>query len=358
MVNLNSHFEKSIKELVHNVLKSSRFHPRELWFLFRFNKASKKAAKLRAESEKNGTHIPPFLIASIADECNLFCKGCYARANHSCGKAAKGKLTPARWEEIFTEASQLGINFILLAGGEPLMEREIIERAAKHQDIIFPIFTNGTMIEGGYLKLFQKNRNLLPLLSIEGGEEATDSRRGKGVYQKLLSAMSALRQKRLLFGASVTVSKANLHEVTSDAFIDNIHESGCRVLFFVEYVPADGVSFELCPDDGDRVILEARKNLLSLKYPDMILLCFPGDEKQMGGCLAAGRGFFHINASGNAEPCPFSPFSDTNLSNHTILEVLKSPLFTKLKESGLLQEPHNGGCTLFQREEQVKELLK
>jgi MoaA/NifB/PqqE/SkfB family radical SAM enzyme len=91
---------------------------------------------------------------------------------------------------------------------------------------------------------------------------------------------------------------------------------------------------------------------------DVIFISFPGDEKATGGCLAAGRGFFHINPEGKAEPCPFSPYSDTNVKDLSLLEALDSPLFQKLNNSGLLLQEHTGGCVLFSREEQVSDMLK
>lgn len=89
----------------------------------------------------------------------------------------------------------------------------------------------------------------------------------------------------------------------------------------------------------------------------MILLSFPGDEKETGGCLAAGRGFFHINANGGAEPCPFSPHSDTSLKNVSLRQALQSPLFVSLKNSAMLMREHTGGCTLFELADKVTALL-
>ena len=51
---------------------------------------------------------------------------------------------------------------------------------------------------------------------------------------------------------------------------------------------------------------------------DIVLLCFPGDELSMGGCMAAGREFFHINSHGDAKPCPFSPYSDINVKDTSL----------------------------------------
>jgi MoaA/NifB/PqqE/SkfB family radical SAM enzyme len=89
----------------------------------------------------------------------------------------------------------------------------------------------------------------------------------------------------------------------------------------------------------------------------MVFISFPGDEKSSGGCLAAGRGFFHINASGGAEPCPFSPYSDISVRTKGIRKSLQSTLFCKLKSEEILLADHVGGCVLFEQKNQVEEIL-
>ena len=98
-------------------------------------------------------------------------------------------------------------------------------------------------------------------------------------------------------------------------------------------------------------------NRLRKEYDDMLFLSFPGDEKTSGGCLAAGRGFFHINSHGGAEPCPASPYSDINVKDTSLLEALNSKLFKSLRDGGLLMDDHEGGCVLFEHEDEVKKLL-
>ena len=96
--------------------------------------------------------------------------------------------------------------------------------ARRHRDcskkprILFPIFTNGTYIDERHFKLFDKSRNLLPILSIEGNRELTDTRRGKGIYDRLIANMDEMKRRGLIFGASVTVTTQNIKEVTSDSF--------------------------------------------------------------------------------------------------------------------------------------------
>ena len=260
------------------------------------------------------------------------------------------------WQELFNEAKDLGISFALLLGGEPLMRREVIEKAAKVKEIVFPIFTNGTLVSDSYIELFDKNRNLVPMISIEGNREQTDSRRGIGTYNEVMKAMDKLNEEKLLFGGSITVTNNNLETVTSSEFIGELLNKGVKAVTFVEYVPMNEATRDLAPTDKEREILKDNIAKLRDEFEGIVFLSFPGDEKYSGGCMSAGRGFFHINANGNAEPCPLSPYSDVNLKNINIREALKSPLFRKLKESGVLMENHIGGCVLFEQRERVQEM--
>lgn len=357
-LDLAHYLNAGAERLIHDILRTTFKNPRETAFWLRFREQESRSARKRLVHEEAGHHIPPFLIASITSACNLYCKGCYARANGLCGSAsAQDHLTSGQWDRIFTEAGELGISFILLAGGEPMLRKDVLDAAAGHKNILFPIFTNGTLLDAPLLALLDRHRNLVPVVSLEGDEEATDNRRGTGTYALLQKSLASMVQKKLLFGASITVTTENIEKVTSPGFIEDLYNKGCRVVFFIEYVPAAPHTEGLAPGDAERSLLEKRQQLLRESYPGMLFLSFPGDEKEMGGCLAAGRGFFHINPTGGAEPCPFSPYSQTNVKDHTLLEVLDSPFFQKIREANLQEGEHRGGCTLFEKEDQVRALL-
>ena len=356
--NLSEYMSGGIENIIKNVLKASIKNPKETAFVMKYMLASKEAKNKRENLESQNDHIPPFIMASIATNCNLHCKGCYARANKSCGDNLKdSEMSVERWGEIFTEAKEIGVSFILLLGGEPLIRRDVIEKAASVKEVAFPIFTNGTMIDEDYIKLFDKNRNLVPMLSIEGDRIQTDNRRGIGTYNILMNAMDNLNKKGILFGGSITITTENIMTVTNEEFIRELYKKGARSVIFVEYVPVTRDTQKLAPTDKERLILEEKISELRKEFENMVFLSFPGDEKYAGGCLAAGRGFFHINARGSAEPCPFSPYSDVNLKECSLREALKSPLFRKLKENEMLLGEHDGGCLLFEKEENVKALL-
>jgi MoaA/NifB/PqqE/SkfB family radical SAM enzyme len=259
---------------------------------------------------------------------------------------------------VFDEADELGVSFILLAGGEPLLRRGVIEAAGKKQNILFPIFTNGTYMTEKYFEEFDSCRNLIPIMSIEGRKEATDNRRGEGVYDKLVSNMDELSARGIIFGASVTVTTENLKEVSSEEFIGMLSAKGCKAVIFVEFVPVTEESEHLAPQDEDRDYLKSEIMRLRQEHPEMVFVSFPGDEKSSGGCIAAGRGFFHINSHGGAEPCPFSPSSDINVKDTALRETMKSKLFMKLQSGGTLLDDHKGGCVLYEKREEVEAFLK
>ena len=355
---LEKYLTRGVESIVKSAFRATLNNPAESLFMAKFAAASKRASKKREDAEKRGEHIPPFLIASITSNCNLHCAGCYARANQACSDSAPvSQLTDREWQKIFLEARDLGVGFILLAGGEPMIRRDVLTAAGDIPEILFPVFTNGTLIDDSYIKMLEDHRNLVPVVSIEGREESTDSRRGVGVYQRAMTSMGRMSDAGIVFGASITVTTENLKEVTSDAFLKKLEEIGCKVVIYVEFVPVTDDASHLAPGDSEREYLSARLDVMRAQRDKTVFIAFPGDEKSSGGCLAAGRGFFHINSNGSAEPCPFSPYSDINVKDCSLKEALNSKLFLELRNGGVLTEEHSGGCVLFEKKSQVEALL-
>lgn len=355
---IQRYMTRGVVRVVTDSLRATAKNEKESAYMKSFAKASRIASKKRYAAEKKGEHIPPFLIASITSACNLHCAGCYSRSNNACCDSKPvDQLSGEEWNKIFKEADELGISFILLAGGEPLMRYDVIRQAAEHKNILFPIFTNGTYLHDKYLDVFDENRNLIPIISIEGNEKITDERRGEGVYQKVTEAMQSIKDRGMIFGASVTVTTENIEEVYSDEFLDNLYDLGCKAVIFVEFVPVTEESRHLAPTEKEQAYMHKAVKRLRRRKRKMVFIAFPGDEKSSGGCVAAGRGFFHINSHGGAEPCPFSPYSDINVRDTSLREALKSPLFRALQTEGLLKDDHIGGCTLYMNRDKVEAII-
>lgn len=355
---LGTYMSDGIREFMAAAYRNVLSNPREARFVLRMQRTYAKSEKRRRQlQEKEGLSVPPFLIASIATACNLHCKGCYARSNGIASDSEKPSLSPTQWRDIFSEAASLGVNFALLAGGEPMTRRDILEQVAEVKDMIFPIFTNGTLIGPTYIDLLRSHLNLIPVISIEGTALGTDERRGKGVFQRAMLSMDMLRQEDLIFGASITVTTENMELVTSPQFIESLREKRCRLLFYIEYVPTEPGTEHLAFGDEHVAQMEAIVAQRREEYSDIIFFSFPGDEKALSGCLAAGRGFFHIGPDGSAEPCPFSPFSDSNVVQVGVRQALQSPLFRKIRDARALGWEHTGGCTLFEHREEVEKMI-
>ena len=329
-INLAEYMNGSIRNIMATAYKNVLSNPREAKFAFKMQRLFEKSEKRRKKmAESEGLDVPPFLISSISTTCNLHCKGCYARSNgiaEDKESDRKATLTPEQWRHIFEEAAEMGINFSLLAGGEPMMRKDILEQVAEVKDMIFPIFTNGTLIGPSYMEFLRKNLNMVPIISLEGTAIGTDERRGQGVFKRAMQSMEMLKTENLFFGTSITVTTENMQQVTSADF-------------------AHVAQMEQ--------VLEERRTM----YQDIIFLSFPGDEKALGGCLASGRGFFHIGPDGSAEPCPFSPFSDSNVLELGVRQALKSPLFKKIRDARALGWEHTGGCTLFEHREEIEQMM-
>lgn len=361
MKDLAAFMTDNLRGLVETAYRTVLTNPREARFALQLRRILARGDKRRREIlKKEGIEVPPFLIASIATGCNLQCKGCYARSNGIATDEANGRATLSadQWHSLFAEAASMGFNVALLAGGEPLTRRDLLEGIATVKEMLFPVFTNGTLIGPQYIDFFKSHLNMVPVISLEGDAGATDGRRGAGVYQRALLSMQMLHDAGLFFGISITVTTENKESVTSPEYVAQLHDLGCKLVFYVEYVPIDKGTAHLAFGDADVQWMERTVDTLRTTHQDMIFVSFPGDEKLLDGCMAAGRGFFHIAPDGAAEPCPFSPHSDTNAARDGLRAALQSPLFHRLRNARALGWEHTGGCTLYEHRDEVDAMLK
>ncbi len=352
---LGGFLDRGIRELGKDALRMVARRPALILGMKRLADGLAAAEAKRNRAKGSGLDVPPFMIASITKICNLGCAGCYDAANSA--SRCTEDLPAVTWGRVFAEAAGLGVAFMLLAGGEPLERQDVLDEAARRSGIVFPVFTNGLLIDGKAARFFARNRNMIPIVSLEGGRQATDARRGPGVFDKVMEAMELLSREGVFFGTSLTMTRANIEEAASQGFIGMLRSKGVGAFIYVEYVPVDGKGEDLAFGKEERKTLASALDGLR-EGVGGIHISFPGDEEAMGGCLAAGRGFVHINHSGGLEPCPFSPVSDVSLKDMSLKEALGSPFLKRLRESGLMGMEHLGGCSLWNGRERVRELLR
>lgn len=340
-------FNESITK---SLIKNKRFLLKRPAYIAAFASISskmKKQAKVRDKNSREGLVVPPILIISVTNDCNLSCKGCYACDQH---RNKAGEMEISEIKRVVGEAVTLGVSVVMIAGGEPLLKEGILGLPQDHNDTLFVLFTNGLL-----LKTEKLPNNLVPVLSIEGGKEATDFRRGDGMYDKVVSVMERLDKNGVLFGASVTLTSENYNEVIKSDYLQKLEAKGCRAAFLIEYVPSGEEDMDLClTEDQKKELREIEKKLY--EQHSMLIVTLPGDEEQYGGCLASGRGFLHLSSTGSLEACPFAPYSDTNVKGKPLKEALKSDLLRKIRENHSLLKESRGGCALKENREWIESL--
>jgi len=313
----------------------------------------KKAAAIRRKEAGNGLLVPPSMFVSITSRCNLTCRGCYMRGLQT---SSFHEMDPARLRSLVEEAFALGVSVIVLAGGEPLMRKEEIMGITRDfPRILFPVFTNGLLIDDKTARELSATKNVVPVISVEGFQQETDSRRGAGVHDRILSAFALMKNSGIFFGCSVTVTRENVDCAVSDRFVQEMIAAGARAFVYVEYVPVDPATEDLVLGKEQQREMGERISALNAMYP-AIFIGFPGDEKTFGGCLAAGRGFVHIAPAGDLEACPAAPFSDKNLARLSLRDALSSPLLLKIRSNHHLLIETSGGCALWRNREWVRTL--
>ena len=343
-VNYVVKFDRSLLRFFRSALLHSRFSLDTCNFLVKTLIDQRRAQALRGRWASQEVQVPPLMIVSITNRCNLQCKGCYAHAIHT---APEEEMTDERLFEVVREANELGISIVMVAGGEPLLRPVFFQLAQRYPQILFPVFTNGLLIDEETILRFKKLCNLVPILSLEGEQMETDMRRGSGVYALVKEKMNRLAQAGIFFGTSITLTRQNFDLTTSLDFQHDLSRRGSQVSIFVDYVPvkAGTESLTLTPEQKTQGAFVM--NRLRQQLPGSFV-SLPGDESLYGGCLAAGRGFIHVNPTGHLEPCPFAPFSDADLREMSLKEALCSDLLRVIRENAGKLGESQGGCTLWE----------
>ena len=350
-----AHLNQGLRIFFSEFVRVSLRHPSQALFFARTVLWQAAAARRRARAAREeGLHVPPIAIFSITNRCNLRCKGCYAQAIRG---DAPEELSVDQLREVVAQAEGVGISFFVIAGGEPLVRPEIIDIARDHPRIIFLIATNGLLLDDPLMDRLAGLRNIVPALSIEGNQAETDGRRGAGVHERLARKMAELKRRGIFFSLSLTVTRENFLVVTDPGFVEHSIREGCRLLLFLEYTPIREGTESWVITDSQRDEMKGLVASFRSRF-NAVFIAVPWDEEEQGGCLASGRGFVHISATGDLEPCPFAPYSDVSLKRVPLKEALRSRFLAAMRANHDLFAETTSGCALWNNREQVRALLE
>lgn len=302
---------------------------------------------------KYGCNIPWAILLDPTSACNLHCTGCWAAEYGN-----KLNLSLDEIDSIIAQGKEIGIYMYIYTGGEPLVrKKDLIALCKKHSDCQFLCFTNATLIDSEFADAMLEVKNFIPAISLEGFEEATDDRRGKGTYQKVIKAMELLKAKKLPFGLSCCYTSKNIDSISSPEFVDKVIDMGALFMWYFHYMPVgkDAVT-ELLPSPEQREYMYNRIREIRRTKP-IFAMDFQNDGEYVGGCIAGGRRYLHINANGDCDPCVFIHYSDSNIREKTLLEVLTSPLFMAYHNGQPFNENHLKPCPMLENPEILRKMV-
>ena len=331
----------------------------DLWGRAFFPSKERKIASQRFR-EGFGSTPPWFLVISPTRSCNLKCTGCYANSGPETGYPESAKLPWEALDRIITEAKQLwGVALFVFSGGEPLTYRsqgkDLLDIVEKHNDCLFLMFTNGTLITSETAQRLAKLGNLTPSLSVEGLYEHTEQRRGSGVFNRILNAMAHLREVGVPFGISITAICSNCEQILSDRVLNfYFEEQGAFYAFIFQYMPIGRFpNLDWMPTPDQRIPFWKRSREV-VRERHYFLLDFWNHGPLVEGCIAAGRekGYLHIDWNGDVMPCVFMPYVSANLPEiyalgGTLNDVWTTPLFNAVRQ---WQRDYGYGCRELSKE--------
>ncbi|MGD9115823.1 MAG: radical SAM protein [Dehalococcoidia bacterium] len=301
-------------------------------------------------SERNNLPAPWFFVVSPTMRCNLKCVGCYAAQYKK-----ENDLPYETLDKICRDAKTMGIYLVTISGGEPFIRQDLFDLFQKHNDIYFQVFTNGTLIDKKLTRRLARLGNVAPVIAIEGFEAATDQRRGKGTYRKVIAAMDRLREAGVIFGFSTMPTSLNWEIVASEDFYRFLVEKGCSFGWLFQYIPIGrDPDLVLMMKPEQRLAIREMVRTVRSRYP-LLVSDFWNDGDYVNGCLAGGRhggGYFHINTNGDVEPCVFAHFAQDNIktiyrNDGHLWDVLRSEFFCKIRAGQPWNEDHRMCCMII-----------
>lgn len=321
---------------------------------FLFNASLKGSVTQKEVRERENCNIPWTILLDPTSACNLRCTGCWAAEY-----GHKLNLSLETIDSIIRQGKEIGIHFYIYTGGEPMVrKKDLIQICEMHPDCAFLAFTNGTLIDEEFCKEMLRVKNFVPAISLEGFEEANDSRRGDGIYQKVAHAMNLLKAHKLPFGISTCYTSRNYEDITSEEFFDYMINSGALFCWFFHYMPVgNAAALELLPTPEQREAVYHRIRAFRSTKP-LFTMDFQNDAEYVGGCVAGGRNYLHINAKGDVEPCVFIHYSNCNIHETSLLDALKSPIFMAYHNNQPFNDNMLRPCPMLENPEKLRSMVK
>ncbi|MBK9559976.1 MAG: mycofactocin radical SAM maturase [Candidatus Microthrix sp.] len=171
------------------------------------------ATRSLTDDFKSGLEAPICLTWELTYACNLACRHCLS----SSGRRNPAELSTEECFGVVDELQRLGVFYVNLGGGEPMLRRDffdIVNYSTDHQ-VGVKFSTNGTYIDASAARRLASMDYLDIQVSIDGATEAVnDNVRGDGSFASARAAMDHLAAADFgAFKISVVVTRQNVDQL-------------------------------------------------------------------------------------------------------------------------------------------------
>jgi MoaA/NifB/PqqE/SkfB family radical SAM enzyme len=327
--------------------------PRLLWkFTYNFGYKGVRSVQRFKKRLRRGEHFPPFLYLSIINSCNLRCQGCWVKVD-----GPRHMIDAATLRKVIGDAKRRGNSFFGILGGEPFMHPELLQILADHPDCYFQIFTNGQLITDEIARELRRLGNATPLISIEGTEVVSDTRRGRlQVLSRTLEGLEHCTRNKLIVGVATSVCKTNIDDLVTEAWLRSLIARGVHYAWYHTYRPVgENASPELALTPEQVLRVRGFVVRMRTKLPLALVDAYWDDQGRALCPMATGISH-HINPWGDVEPCPIIQFATDSIhTDRDLFDVLNESAFIRDFRETAAQTTR--GCIVLERPDLVRALV-
>lgn len=302
---------------------------------------------------KRGEFFPPFLYMSVINSCNLRCQGCWVDVG-----AKQHRIEVEAANNTIRQAKAMGNSFFGILGGEPFMHKDLLKIFEQNRDVYFQVFTNGQFITDDVAKKLREFGNVTPLISVEGTEIISDTRRGRsGVLSQTMKGLQTALKHNLLVGVCTSVCKTNLDDLVTDKWVDSLIDMGVMYCWYHIYRPVGpepNPQLALSSEEQRRV----RQFVVDTRATKPIVVIDAYHDDAGNALCPAATGFtHHIGPWGDIEPCPVIQLASESIhDDRPLAETFNNSQF--LRDFRELTAQNTRGCVIMERPDLLLDLAE
>ncbi len=267
---------------------------------------------------------------AITNSCTLNCIHCYEK--HNINK--NGFIPVENWLIIVKQLQKLGVNIIILTGGEPLLRFNDLIKILSFGDknlSDFHLHTSGFSITKEKVKALKNAGLTAAAVGLDDFVQVRhETIRGKNTFQTAVEALQLFNEEGILTYVNLCPSKELIRSGGLFEYYDFVKNLNVGLIQLLEPRPCGGfgdLSKEKLLSEEDKAVLFdfTQKGNFSKKYKNHPLIYYVAhiEGATQMGCNMGGLSHFYIDSAGNVNPCVFMPISFGNINSEDFLSIYK-----------------------------------